>query len=154
MTFRMLCEAPELFAGAATIIASMPAAVGKGCRLRKAMPFLMFNGTADPLVPYRGGGVGFTGSRGTVWAAERSAAFIAHANECGSGIARPHSSYGAITVTRLEWSTCGSGHAVALYRIEGGGHQVFGHTNFLPAIFGPGTTQMSAPQTIMAMFAR
>ena len=32
MTFRMLCEASELFAGAATIIANMPAGVGEGCR--------------------------------------------------------------------------------------------------------------------------
>ncbi|HET7154869.1 MAG TPA: prolyl oligopeptidase family serine peptidase, partial [Hyphomicrobiaceae bacterium] len=73
MTLRMLCEAPELYAGAATVIANMPAEAGASCHLTKPMPVIMFNGTADPLVPYRGGGVGLTGSRGEVWAAERTA---------------------------------------------------------------------------------
>ena len=35
MTFRMLCEASELFAGTATIIANMPAGVGERCHVRK-----------------------------------------------------------------------------------------------------------------------
>src|SRR5947199_169312 len=64
MTFRMLCEASELFAGAATVIANMPANVGARCAPRKPLPVVMFNGTADPLVPYDGGGVGFLGGRG------------------------------------------------------------------------------------------
>ena len=84
MTFRMLCEASELFAGAGTIIANMPAGIGEACQPKKALPLVMFNGTADPLVPYRGGGVGFAGRRGNVWAAERSAAFMARGNGCGA----------------------------------------------------------------------
>jgi polyhydroxybutyrate depolymerase len=155
MTFRMLCEAPELFAGAATVIANMPAAVGSSCKLQKPMPFLMFNGTADPLVPYRGGGVGFAGARGTVWSAERSAAFVARVNGCASRFVRPQAGDpGPITVMRLDWSRCSSGNTVSLYRVEGGGHQVFGHTDFLPAIFGSGTSQVSAPEVIMAAFAK
>jgi len=76
MTFRMLCEASELFAGAATVIANMPARIGASCAPRKPMPVVMFNGTADPLVPYDGGGVGFLGGRGSVWAAEETAEFM------------------------------------------------------------------------------
>ena len=38
MTLRMLCEAPELYAGAATVIANMPAEAGASCRLTKPMP--------------------------------------------------------------------------------------------------------------------
>jgi polyhydroxybutyrate depolymerase len=156
MTLRMLCEAPELYAGAATVIANMPAETGASCRLKKPMPVVMFNGTADPLVPYQGGGVGFTGSRGTVWAAERTAAFIARANGCSGPDEQPvgGSGGGPIKVMRLDWAGCSSGQTVTLYRVEGGGHQLFGHTNILPMIFGPGTTQVSAPEIIMAMFAR
>src|SRR5262245_21620187 len=58
LALRMLCEAPDLFAGAGVIIASMPGGVGAGCHLRKPMPVIMFNGTADPLIPYGGGAVG------------------------------------------------------------------------------------------------
>lgn len=156
MTLRMLCEAPELYAGAATVIANMPAEAGASCHLTKPMPVVMFNGTADPLVPYRGGGVGLTGSRGEVWAAERTAAFIARANGCADPAERQVSSPGGdpIRVIRLDWAGCSSGRTVTLYRVEGGGHQLFGHTNILPMIFGPGTTQVAAPEIIMDRFAK
>jgi polyhydroxybutyrate depolymerase len=156
MVLRMLCEAPELYAGAATVIANMPAKAGADCRLRKPTPVVMLNGTADPLVPYKGGGVGFAGTRGEVWPAERTAAFIARANGCSSPSARAvsRSRKEAIRVTRLDWRACSSGQPVTLYRIEGGGHQLFGHTNILPMLFGPGTTQVSAPDIIMDTFAR
>jgi polyhydroxybutyrate depolymerase len=156
MTLRMLCEAPELYAGAATVIATMPGEAGASCELRKPMPVVMFNGTADPMVPYKGGGVGLTGSRGTVWAAERTAAFIARANGCSGHAELPFSGSDGdrIRVTKLDWSGCSSGRTVTLYRVEGGGHQLFGHTNILPMIFGPGTSQLSAPEIIMTMFAR
>jgi polyhydroxybutyrate depolymerase len=156
MTLRMLCEAPELYAGAATVIANMPAEAGASCHLRKPMPVVMFNGTADPLVPYRGGRVGLTGSRGEVWAAERTAAFIARANGCADPAERQVGGSGGdrIKVVRLDWAGCSSGRTVTLYRVEGGGHQLFGHTNILPMIFGPGTTQVSAPEIIMDLFAK
>jgi polyhydroxybutyrate depolymerase len=156
MTLRMLCEAPELYVGAATVIANMPAEAGASCRLTKPMPVIMFNGTADPMVPYRGGGVGLTGSRGEVWAAERTAAFIARANGCADPAERQVGGSGGdrIKVVRLDWAGCSSGRTVTLYRVEGGGHQLFGHTNILPMIFGPGTTQVSAPEIIMDRFAK
>ena len=157
MTFRMLCEAAELFAGAGTIIASMPAAAGAKCRPGRPVPVVMFNGTADPLVPYRGGGVGFGGWQGRVWSAEGTAAFLARGNGCGpaskarlGGGAAP----GAIRITRFDWQRCSSERGVTLYRIEGGGHQVFGHTNFFPLFLGPGTGRISATDIIMAEFAK
>ena len=157
LTLRMLCEASELFAGGATIIASMPAAVGAGCRPRQAVPVIMFNGTADPLIPYRGGGVGFGGWQGSVWSAEGTAAFLARANGCGPpsrtlvGGGSPPS---AIRIARFDWQHCSSARSVTLYRIEGGGHQVFGHTNFFPWFLGAGTNRVSAPTAIMAEFAK
>jgi polyhydroxybutyrate depolymerase len=158
MTLRMLCEASELFAAAGTIVANMPASVGKSCRPNRPVPVTMFNGTADPLVPYEGGGVGFHGGRGRVWPAESTAAFLARSNGCGeeAGSRRLHDGAfpgEAVRVFRLDWSACTSGRGVTLYRIEGGGHQVFGHTNGLPIILGRGTHQISAPEMILAAFA-
>jgi polyhydroxybutyrate depolymerase len=158
MTLRMLCEAPEQFAGAATVIANMPALVGADCRLHKAVPIVMLNGTADPIVPYKGGDVGLTGRYGKVWSAERTAAFLARGNGCTKGPSeRPLGGSvreGRVHVTLLDWSACGSGQSVAFYRIEGGGHQLFGQTNILPAILGPGTDLVSAPEAVMAVFAK
>jgi polyhydroxybutyrate depolymerase len=160
MTFRMLCEASDLFAGAGTIIANMPASVGKGCRPQRSVPVVMFNGTADPLVPYEGGGVGFRGTRGSVWAAERTAAFLALSNGCGEqvgskrlldGGSGPHAD--GVKVVRLDWSGCNSGRGVTLYRVEGGGHQIFGRGGAFRAFLGRGTDAISAPDTILAAFA-
>ncbi len=157
MAFRMLCEVSELFAGAATVIASMPAAAGARCHPRRPVPVIMFNGTDDPLVPYKGGGVGFGGWQGRVWSAEGTAAFLARANGCTAVSREPLGgslSRRTIRATRLDWHRCSSDRNVTLYRIEGGGHQVFGHTNFLPLVLGSGTARISAPETIMAEFAR
>jgi len=156
MTFRMLCEAAELFAGAGTIIANMPTGIGDGCRPKKPLPIVMLNGTADPLVPYGGGGVGFAGRRGNVWSAERTAAFLAEVNGCDGPATRPLATGapGEVTkVVRLDWSSCSSGRPVTLYRIEGGGHQVFGRTDIFPAILGPGTRLISAPEVMLELFA-
>jgi polyhydroxybutyrate depolymerase len=157
MTFRMLCEASEVFAGAATIIANMPSRVGARCLLRKPVPVVMFNGTADPLVPYEGGGVGFAGGRGQVWAAEETAEFMADASACEEARVRPlpvSSRSEMVRVTRLEWTRCRSGGRVALYRFEGGGHQVPGRRQRLSLFLGPGYQGLRAADEAFAFFYR
>src|SRR5258707_4185384 len=134
-TFGMLCKAWELSGGAGTITATMPAGIGEDCHPKKPLPLVMFNGTADPLVPYGGGAVGFAGRRGNVWSAERTAAFMARVNGCGGPVTEPLAGSPADTtkVVRLDWPGCSSGQPVTLYRIEGGGHQLFGRPHILPA---------------------
>jgi polyhydroxybutyrate depolymerase len=156
MTFRMLCEASELFAGAVTIIANMPAGIGEGCTLRKPTPIIMFNGTADPLVPYDGGGVGFWGKRGIVWSTEQTVNFLLRANDCDPRVTPLPvvSSAEAVQVTRFEWSRCHAGHRVALYRFEGGGHQVPGRPQFLPGLLGLGSQQINAAERAFAFLAQ
>jgi polyhydroxybutyrate depolymerase len=154
MALRLLCETSEPFAGAGIIIASMPAEVGARCHIRRRLPVIMFNGTADTLIPYGGGEVGFSGLQGTVWPVERSAVFLAHQNGCapiGKRVVAAGAGADAIRVVRLEWGRCDTG--LTLYRVEGGGHQVYGHTNYFPLFLGPGTSRISAPNTILAAFA-
>jgi polyhydroxybutyrate depolymerase len=153
MTFRMLCEASELFAGAATVIANMPARIGHRCAPRKPVPVVMFNGTADPLVPYDGGGVGFVGLRGEVWAAEETAEFMAQVNACGTARAMPlRARFDAIRVTRIDWPHCRTGSPVALYRFDGGGHQVPGQRQYLPLFLGRGSRTLNAADEALAFF--
>jgi polyhydroxybutyrate depolymerase len=155
MTFRMLCEASELFAGAATIIANMPAGVGERCHVHKPLPLVMFNGTADPLVPYEGGNVGFRGQRGRVWSAERSAEFMARIDGCAAMQVKPlpiPASTEPVRIERLEWSPCRTGQPVALFRLEGGGHQVPGRPQFLPGLLGLGSLQINAAEEAMETF--
>jgi polyhydroxybutyrate depolymerase len=156
MALRLICEAPVPFAGAGLIIASMPTDVGATCRLRRPMPVVMLNGTADGLIPYGGGQVGFSGLQGSVWPVERTAKFLAWGNGCGQGSKRVvagDAQGGGIKIVRLDWGGCTSGRGVTLYRVEGGGHQVYGHTNYFPMFLGPGTERISAPDVIMAAFS-
>ncbi len=154
MTFRMLCEASELFAGAATVIANMPTRIGERCAPRKPVPVIMFNGTADPLVPYDGGGVGFLGGRGSVWAAEETAEFMADVNACEAVRAMPLPIGSRVQVTRLEWTLCRTGSSVTLYRMDGAGHQVPGQRSFLPLFLGRGTQAVRAADEAFAFFRR
>jgi len=157
MTFRMLCEASELFAGAATIIANMPAGIGESCHVGKPLPIVMFNGTADPLVPYEGGNVGFTGQRGRVWGAERTAEFLARVDGCTAMQVRAmpiNSSSEPVRVARLDWSPCRGEASVTLFRLEGGGHQVPGRSQFLPGLLGLGSLQINAAEEAMETFRR
>ena len=77
MTLRMLCEHPELFAGAGTVVASMPAAG------RRHLPARQADAGRHVQRHRRSGGalpgrqVGLTGNYGEVWSAERTAAFLA-----------------------------------------------------------------------------
>jgi polyhydroxybutyrate depolymerase len=157
MALRMLCEAPGPFAGIATVIASMPESVGAACRTRPPLSVLMLNGTADPVIPYGGGDVGFSGLQGRVWSVERTAAFLARRNGCTAGskaVVSGRVGPGTIRVVRLDWRRCSSERGVTLYRVEGGGHQVFGSTNFLPFLLGDGTRRLSTTDVIMAAFSK
>jgi polyhydroxybutyrate depolymerase len=155
MSFTMACQAGELFRGMGTVIANMPAGV-EPCNL-PPMPLVMVNGTADPLMPYRGGGVGVLGLQGKVLSAEKTAELFAHRNGCGASTAQAlaeKSPGGGPTVTEIAWNGCSSGKSVTLYRIEGGGHQIPGQPAFLRFLLGQSNTAFSAAEAILSAFDR
>jgi polyhydroxybutyrate depolymerase len=95
---------------------------------------LIINGTADPLVPWEGGGVGFAGRRGDVISTTETVAYWRRVNGC-TDVAReavadrdPHD---GSTVT-IETGTCARA-PVVLMRVKGGGHRI------------PGTEERSHP---------
>lgn len=153
MSMRLACELSGRFAAIATVGANMPAALAASCRPARAVPVVMFSGTADPLMPYAGGRVaGRVG--GTVLSAPETAAFWAR-----------HNSGAATSLTRaLVDADPGDGTTtellelsgdVALYRINDGGHTWPGGTQYLPARFiGQVSKDFSANEAIHAFFAR
>jgi polyhydroxybutyrate depolymerase len=154
MALRMVCEAAELFAGAGTVIASMPVATGAACRPARPVPIVMFSGTADRLIPYGGGGVGPLNLGGFVWGAEETAAFLAHANGCNERPMSRDASIEMSSVTRIAWRGCERYAGVTLYRVNGGRHSVPGRRRLLSAWLGKRQDELSAAETIMAAFAQ
>ena len=128
MSLRLICEAADVFAAAAPIIANLPSDIAKNCKPARAVPVLVINGTADPLVPYGGGGVGFAGRRGNVISTDATMARLRRFNGCGDEAKTkrlPDLDPGdGSTVTINSWTTCTSGAPVVLYRVDGGGHRI------------------------------
>jgi len=153
MSFMLACKAPELFAGIGTVIANMPEGIAP-CAAR-AVPLVMINGTADPMVPYRGGEVGLRGGRGRVWSAERTAEFFARRDGCGarSTVALPHRDEASGTsVTQINWRDCRANAGVSLYRIEGGGHALPGRRALAPRLLGPSNFDIESAEVILDAF--
>lgn len=119
----VLCEAPELVAGAVIAIMTLPE--GLDCPADgPPRPLLLMLGTADGLVPYGGGPVAFRNHvRGHVRSAEETYALYAARNRCGAPVDRmlPDADPGdGVRVRVREWQGCAA-PLVALIA-EGGGH--------------------------------
>jgi polyhydroxybutyrate depolymerase len=134
MTLRLICDAPELVAAAAIIAASFPREVAQSCTPARPTPILVMNGTADPIVPYQGGGLAF--GAGDVLPTEEMLSFFRRVNRCAEAakvgglpdVDRDDGSY----VTIASWTSCPSAAQVMLYRIEGGGHRIPSHREDWP----------------------
>ncbi len=114
MTASLACQAADTFAGFAPVAADFYLA--PICGKARRRPIMIFHGTADPVVPYKGGHVG-TGAGLPVGAAETTAAAWARHNGCAPGPVRSRLSS---EVERLSWPGCAV--PVVMYSIVSGGH--------------------------------
>lgn len=123
-TYRLACDLPGVFAAVAPVAGAMPVDLVPACGHAEPVSVLAMQGTADPLMPYAGGGVGRR--RGRVLSAERSVGFWATAAGCaGTPATAPEPDLTPADGTRVHLTTyagCRDGRSVELYTIEGGGH--------------------------------
>src|SRR5262249_6438217 len=113
MTLRLVCDAADLLAAAAAIISKLPPHPSHRCNPARPVPVLIMNGTADPLLPYRGGEVGLRHQRGRVISTDETLALLRQVNGC-TGAAQterlPDLDPGdGSDVTTERWTTCSSG---------------------------------------------
>jgi polyhydroxybutyrate depolymerase len=153
MSMRLACELSGRFAAIATVGANMPAALAASCQPARAVPVVMFSGTADSLMPYAGGRV-FGPVGGVVLSAPESATFWASRHGTASAPqprAMPDTDPGDGTTTDLlEFAD-----DVTLYRINDGGHTWPGGTQYAPARFvGKVARDFSANEVIHTFFGR
>jgi polyhydroxybutyrate depolymerase len=123
-SYRLACDLPGVFAAIAPVAGAMPVALGPACEHATPVALAAFQGTADPLVPYRGGGVALR--RGHVLSAERSVGVWAASAGCAAEPsvtqAPDRAPHDGMRVKVTSYAGCDHGHDVELYTIEGGGH--------------------------------
>ena len=163
MTMTLVCKRADLFAAAATVVINLTDRSANPCRPSRSVPMLMMNGTADPLVPYKGG-------RGTsryavdgFWSAEKTLSFWRRNNGCEATDAAVTELEDAdrndrSTVTRID-SKCPPGRDVVLYRVNDGGHRMPGSSDarfprLANTFLGPQNHDIDGAETIWAFFKK
>lgn len=156
MSYRLACERADLVRAIAPVAASM--AESLECAPSRPVSVVILNGTADPLVPYEGGPIGFKGNNlGRVVPADDARRRWAAWNRCEPEPAMDWLPDQAPTdgtrVQLLSHTQCAGGTEVLLYRIEGGGHTWPGGPQYLPAgLVGRVSRDLDAGQAIWDFF--
>ena len=152
MTFALVCRYRDMFAGVATVISSVPSGLSQ-CAL-PSVPYVLINGTADPVMPFAGGAIA-RGGAGEVIGAERTLALMTRANGCsGNPVSQRLPSRGGPTsVIRMTWPGCRPGTSVTFYRVEGGGHTVPGTAPPRMQALGATNEDLNAADAVMDVFA-
>jgi polyhydroxybutyrate depolymerase len=119
--YRLACDLPGTLAAVAPVAGALPAELAADCAHGGPVSVIAFQGTADPLMPYVGGGAG----QRRVLSAERSIAFWGALAGCTGTpvtIDEPDRVADGTRVQRKVFLSCREGRSVELYTIEGGGH--------------------------------
>jgi polyhydroxybutyrate depolymerase len=136
MLYRLGCSLPDKIRAIAPVTAQIPAAIAPLCGSESTVSLAVFNGTADPLVPYDGGQITvFRRQRGAVLSTDETIRIWQRKNRCSpeAGVTEfPDVAADGTRVTKIEYSRCKNESKVVLYRIEGGGHTWPGGRQYLP----------------------
>jgi polyhydroxybutyrate depolymerase len=125
LAYRLALETPEAFAGVAAISASVPVKENLDCgEVRKPIPVMVINGTADPINPFGGGMVDLGGAKlGNVLSSEDTAKYWATLlgiTDPPQKASLPHKG-GPTTVEAMTFVKDGT-PMVVLYSVQNGGH--------------------------------
>lgn len=138
MSYRLACEASDVFAA----IAPVAAKVGiPDCTPARPVPVLHFHGTADSIVPYYTGS--FSGEKLSV---PQTIERWVTRNGCST---TPEVTYQNGSVTCNAWSACNDGASVSLCTAEGGQHCWPGSPL---CFFDPPTIDIDANHVMSAFF--
>jgi polyhydroxybutyrate depolymerase len=155
MALTLACLRPDTFAAVASVAMEFTPSAMARCAPGRAIPVLLMNGTADPLIPYAGGHAGRRGTGAEYLPTAQTLAFWRQRNGCAATDAAAVSlpdvdATDRSTVTRID-SRCPQGADVVLYRVDGGGHRWpdriadARHPRLVDAILGPQNHDIDGP---------
>jgi len=137
MALRMACEAADKIHGVAAVMANFPDRMRYRCAPKRPVSILVMNGTADPIVPWRGGEMrsGFR-RLGKLLSTEDSIDYWTEKNGCSEAPVRKDLADKVpgdrTTVRRETYQNCRAGSRIVLYTIDGGGHTWPGGQQYRP----------------------
>jgi polyhydroxybutyrate depolymerase len=126
MSYRLACDAADVFAALAPVAANMSVDLAPRCSPSRPVPIAIINGTDDPIMPWQGGAVKVLWfKRGSVLSTADTVARWVDLDHC----AAPSQSSAPVdqiaddgTALVLHTAACAGNAEVRLYEIRGGGH--------------------------------
>lgn len=153
MTNRLACDRADLFAAVAPVAGTL--GVGVACNPLQPVSVWEAHGTADPLVPFKGGAVRGRGGVSHSISVDSMVAKWRSADGCQGEPAMealPDVRDGTV-VHRYESTGCAANTEVVFYRIDSGGHTWPGGKQYLPAaVIGPTTRALDGSEAIAQFF--
>jgi polyhydroxybutyrate depolymerase len=149
-TQRLGCQLADKIAAIVPDAATLTTALAATCALSRPIPYLLIQGTDDPLVPFNGGSVSLDGS-GTALSEADSVAKWASLDGCAGTPATtsvPDTAHDGTEVTLTRYPGCKQNVAVAVYVVQGGGHTWPSGQQYLPVSVVGRTTHQIDNSTI------
>jgi polyhydroxybutyrate depolymerase len=154
MTFQLGCQLSDKIAAIAPVIGNQTAA---SCSPSRPVPVIAFNGSADQMVPLKGGIGPKSISRFSHQPVRRTMKQFAERNRCKNGPTveqLPDRHADNTKVSRESWTDCRKDADVVLYVIEGGGHTWPGSPVGKWGRFGKSTREISAAKLMWEFFQK
>lgn len=153
MSNRLACDRADVFAAVAPVAGTL--GVGVACNPSRPVSVWAAHGTADPLVPFKGGAVrGRVGLSHAV-SAEAMVDKWRKVDGCQGDPSMellPDARDGTV-VHRFDSTSCAASTEVVFYRIDKGGHTWPGGKQYLPAaVIGPTTHTLDGSEAIAEFF--
>ena len=150
MANRLACQRADLISAIAPVAGTLGA--GVPCAPSRPVSVLQIHGTADPVVPYVGGGMVGRGGPSEILSAPAVAALWAAVDGCPGALTAQAPAPGEIQ--RSVAAGCAGGTEVALVSIDGGGHTwPAGRFALAAAVVGPTSQAINASQASAQFFA-
>ena len=152
------CKLPGRVRAIAPVTMPLPDYLEDDCRDGPPLPIALFNGTADPIVPFAGGAVTVRGeSRGVVLSTAATLAMWRARNACADAepsVERIDRVSDGTRVERVSWPACDDA-PVLLFRIHNGGHTWPSGLQYLPErVIGKTTREIDGAAEIWRFFSQ
>ncbi|WP_084253670.1 alpha/beta hydrolase family esterase, partial [Mycobacterium avium] len=153
MSNRLACDRADVFAAVAPVAGTL--GVGVACNPSRPVSVWAAHGTADPLVPFKGGAVRGRGGLSHAVSAEAMVDKWRKVDGCQGDPSMellPDARDGTV-VHRFDSTSCAASTEVVFYRIDKGGHTWPGGKQYLPAaVIGPTTHTLDGSEAIAEFF--